>query len=268
MSNIKKNKYSYQFADVENVLLKLKLKKNDSVFLSTSMGMLGVPNSKNKNHILTSSRWLLISIKKIIGKNGNIFVPTYSYSFTKKNKKFNLKKTKADIGYFPNFFLKQKNIVRSHDPMMSIAGLGPRVKEILLNSSNNTFGKNCVLERLFKISNLKCCHVGLGYDWIPFVHYLDWKNKVSFRFDKIFSGFIEKNGKKKKIKWVYFARYLRDETIPAGHKIGLNAIKHNLYYFSELGKTMIYIISYKKFYQLAKKMTQKNSWLTVNGPKF
>jgi aminoglycoside 3-N-acetyltransferase len=198
MNKIKKNNYHYQFTDIENVLTKLKLKKDDSVFLSTSMGMLGIPNSKNKNHILTSSKWLLSSIKKIIGKNGNIFVPTYSYSFTKKNKRFNPKKTKAEIGYFPNFFLKQKNIVRSNDPMMSIAGFGHRAKEILLKASNNSFGKNCVLERLFKISNLKCCHVGLGHDWIPFLHYLDWKNKSPFRFDKIFSGSIEKNGKKKK----------------------------------------------------------------------
>ena len=77
-------------------------------------------------------------------------------------KKFDPLKTKADIGYFPNFFLKQKNIVRSFDPMMSVAGYGPDVKNVLLKTSNNSFGDNCVLERLFKIKNLKCCHIGLG----------------------------------------------------------------------------------------------------------
>ena len=252
-----KNKYDFQHNDITNTLLRLKLKKGDSIFLTTSLGVLGIPNSKNKNHILTSSRWLLSSIKKIIGKEGNIFVPTYSYSFVKKNKKFNPKKTKADIGYFPNFFLRQKYVIRSYDPMMSIAGLGPNVKSTLLKISNNSFGKNCALERLFKVKNLKCLNIGLGYNWIPFMHYLDWKNKAPFRYDKIFRGFIELKGIKKRIEWVYFARYLREETMPNGYKIGYKAIKQNLYSFLELGKSMIYMIDYKKFYRLAYKMTKK-----------
>ena len=263
-----KNKYHYDRLDIEKVLLKLGLKKNESVFLTTSLGMLGVPNSKNKNHTLTASRWLLNSIKKIIGKNGNIFVPTYSYTFTKTKKKFNPKKTKADIGYFPNFFLNQKSITRSFDPMMSIAGFGPDVKDVLLKISNNSFGKNCALERLFKIKKLKCCHIGLGYNWIPFMHYLDWQNKVPFRFNKTFTGTLEMNKKEKKIKWTYFARELRKETLPNGYRVGFSAIKQNLYSFSELGKSMVYIIDYKKFYQFSVKITKKNKWLTVNGPKY
>jgi aminoglycoside 3-N-acetyltransferase len=212
----------YDYSDIEICFKKIGLKKNDSVFLSTNIGMLGYPKSKNKNKILTSSKWILKSIKNIIGKDGNIFVPTYSYSFTKKVKKFDLLKTKADIGYFPNFFLKQKNIVRSLDPMMSIAGIGPGVKNVLLKISKSSFGKNCAFERLFKIKNLKCCNIGLGYDWIPFMHYLDWQNNVPFRFDKIFKGKIIVNGKTKEIviKWTYFARYLKKETLSNAYKIG------------------------------------------------
>lgn len=262
------NMYHFDYSDVQSCFKKLGLKNNDSVFLSTSIGMLGYPKSNNKNKILTSSKWILEALRKILGKKGNIFVPTYSYSFTKKVKKFDPLKTKADIGYFPNFFLKQKNIVRSCDPMMSIAGIGPDAKNILLKISNNSFGNNCALERLFKIKNLKCCHIGLGVNWLPFMHYLDWKNNVPFRFNKTFEGYIKIKGKQKKTKWTYFARYLRKETISDGYKIGLKAIRSNLYLFSDLGRSMVYMIDYKKFYQFAEKMTKKNKWLTVNGPKF
>ena len=265
---MKNKKYHFEYSDIESCFEKLGLKKNDSVFLSTNVGMLGYPKSKNKNHILTSSKWILKALRKIIGKEGNIFVPTYSYSFTKRIKKFDPIKTKADIGYFPNFFLKQKHVVRSFDPMMSIAGIGPESKNILLKISNNSFGKNCALERLFKINKLKCCHIGLGYNWIPFMHHLDWKNNVPFRFNKIFEGKIIVNRKQKKTKWTYFARYLREETLSNGYKIGFRAIKNKLYSFSDLGKSMVYIIDYKKFYNFAKIMTKKNKWLTVNGPKF
>ena len=76
--------FDYTYNDVETILRSLKLKKNDSVFLSTSLGMLGIPSTVNKNYFLISSKWLLKRIKKIIGKKGNIFVPTYSYTFGKK----------------------------------------------------------------------------------------------------------------------------------------------------------------------------------------
>tara|TARA_Y100000741_G_scaffold357766_1_gene336026 strand:- start:253 stop:1050 length:798 start_codon:yes stop_codon:yes gene_type:complete len=260
--------FDYTYNDVETILRSLKLKKNDSVFLSTSLGMLGIPSTVNKNYFLISSKWLLKSIKKIIGKKGNIFVPTYSYTFGKKKKVFNPKKTKADIGYFPNFFLKQKKITRSSDPMMSIAGIGPDCRKILLKNSNSSFGKNCVLERLFLIKNLKCLHVGLSYNWMPFMHYLDWKNKVPFRFDKRLSGYIIANNKKKKIHWIYFARILRDETFSNGFRIGIKALKKKLYMRLVLGKSMIYIIDYRKFYNFSKYLTKKNKWLTVDGPKF
>ena len=152
--------------------------------------------------------------------------------------------------------------------MMSIAGFGPDVKDVLLKISNNSFGKNCALERLFKIKKLKCCHIGLGYNWIPFMHYLDWQNKVPFRFNKTFTGTLEMNKKERKIKWTYFARELRKETLPNGYRVGFSAIKQNLYSFSELGKSMVYIIDYKKFYQFSVKITKNNKWLTVNGPKY
>lgn len=265
MINSKKNDYNIN--DIRKSLYKIGLKKNDSVFLTTSLGMLGVPETNNSNYILTVSRWLLCSIKSIIGKNGNIFVPTYSYSFAKK-KVYNPLTTKADIGYFPNFFLKQKKVIRSLDPMMSIAGYGPQCKEVLQKISNNSFGKNCALERLFRIKNLKCCHVGLGYNWLPFMHYLDWKNNVPFRYDKKFYGYIKNNNIKKKIRWIYNARIIRKETLSNGYKIGLKALKKKLYSYCNLGKSMIYLIDYKKFYKFSLRLTKKNKWLTVDGPKF
>ena len=94
--------------DLVEAFKKIEIKKGDSIFLTTSLGMLGIPQTLNKNYLLTSSKWILDILINIIGKDGNIFVPTYSYTFEKKNKIFSPQSTKADIGYFPNFFLKQK----------------------------------------------------------------------------------------------------------------------------------------------------------------
>ena len=68
---MKNKKYHFEYSDIESCFEKLGLKKNDSVFLSTNVGMLGYPKSKNKNQILTSSKWILKALRKIIGKEFN-----------------------------------------------------------------------------------------------------------------------------------------------------------------------------------------------------
>ena len=76
-----------------------------------------------------------------------MFVPTYSFTFGvphwknffKKRKKISKKnrfmfyKTnkKSEVGPFTNFFLKQKNVIRSQDPMVSVSGSGPLIKKYL-----------------------------------------------------------------------------------------------------------------------------------------
>ncbi len=152
--------------------------------------------------------------------------------------------------------------------MMSIAGIGPDVKNILYGISNNSFGKNCVFEKLLNLKKLKCCHIGLSYNWIPFMHYLDWKNNVPFRFNKKLKGHIKKNKNIKKITWNYFARYLRKETKSNGYKIGRLALKNKLYNYAYVGKSIIYVINYKEFFNFSEKLTKKNKWLTVDGPPF
>ena len=258
----------YDQKELKKKFVDIGICKGDSIFLTTSLGSLGVPRTNSKNYLLSSSRWIFNVLREIIGKTGNIFVPTYSYTFTKKNKNFNTKTTKADTGYFPNFFLKQKKVIRSCDPMMSVAGYGPDAKTILLKISNNSFGRNCVFERLLKLKQLKCFSVGLGYNWIPFLHYLDWINKVPFRFDKKIFGYIKKNKNEKKLIWVFFARLLRKETISNGYRIGRIALQKKLYKKSQIGKSMMYIIDYRQFFNFSKKITKNNKWLTVNGPKF
>ena len=256
--------------DFEKAFLKCGLKNGDSVFLTTSLGMLGKPKMKKKITYNNIAKILISSIVKIIGKKGNIFVPTYSYSFGKSYGRkiaiYSVKNTKSAIGDFANFFLKQKGRVRSLDPMVSVSGIGVDCKNILQKVSYTSYGKNCVFERLLRIKNLKCCTVGLGYNWIPFIHYLDWLNKVPFRHDKYFKGtIILNNKKKKKIYWHYPVRFLEVNTEVDGYKLGKLALKSNLFKYCNLGKSKIYVINYKNFFEFAKQNTTKNKWLTASA---
>ena len=115
---------------------------------------------------------------------------------------------------------------------------------------------------------MKICTIGLGYNWIPFLHYLDWLNQVPFRFEKKLTGSIKTNLGVKKIRWIFYARYLRDETVSNGYKIGNKAKKSGLFITAKIGRSIMHQTSYKRLFIFSKKLTSKNKWLTVEGPKY
>ena len=234
--------------------------------------MLGIPKIEGSINLNKASKLILNAIKEVLSLNGTILIPTYSYSFGQsiKNKMqiFNVKKTPSKVGPFGNFFMKQKGVIRSEDPMVSISGFGLNAKKLLKNISPTSYGKDCTFERILKIRNAKCCSIGLGPNWMPFIHYCDWLNKVPFRYNKFFRGIIINGRVKKKIIWHYPVRYLRKETISNGYKIGKLACKNKIFKHHKLGRSRVYVASYKKYFEFTMKLTKRNPWMTINGPKF
>ena len=76
----------FRYKDLTKSLENADLKKGDSIFLTSNIALIGTPLTKKKDKLKLKSEWLLKSIKKIIGNKGNIFVPTYSYTFSSKKK--------------------------------------------------------------------------------------------------------------------------------------------------------------------------------------
>ena len=174
--------------------------------------MIGQPKDFKKKDL--NKIFLKIIFDKI-GTEGTIFVPTYSYSFSSRNKNkiFDVKNTRSKIGSFPNFFLRQKNIYRNNDPFVSISGKGFCAKKILDKKVYTSYGKNSVFENFLKIRNFKILNIGLGPNWTPFIHYADFLSNVDHRFEKVYEGKIRYSNKKlENIKWVYNSRVLIDET--------------------------------------------------------
>ena len=50
---------SYTKENIKKALVGAKIKKGDSVFLTTSIGMLGYPSTNKKNLPLVTSEWIL-----------------------------------------------------------------------------------------------------------------------------------------------------------------------------------------------------------------
>jgi aminoglycoside N3'-acetyltransferase len=255
--------------DIIEALTKLNLLKGDIVWVFSSLGFLGRPQGAKS--IEDVCRIFYEAIREVIGEEGTIIVPTYSYTIGRNLASepvlYDPSKIKAEIGPFPEWFRKQKNVIRSLDPMMPIAGQGPLAKEILRNLPPNSYGHDSVYERLLYYPQTKILTLGLGPNWIPFIHYLDWLHKVPFRYDKLFTGAVKDKNQSKYINWIYPVRTLIEESYPWAYRAGELAKKTGLCKFSPLGKSGIYACDYRSYLLKVYQQMKKDKWFLAKGPR-
>ena len=259
----------YTKEDIIKALKESGIKSNDTVFFTTSLGMVGIPPS-NIDSEEKLNRLFLDAIKEVI-TDGNILVPTYSYTFGKSTASepaiFDLKRTPSEIGPFPNYILKQKGVIRSKDPFVSVACIGKDAQTIFDGISNNSYGAGCFFEKMLSLPNVKCCSIGLGPNWTPFIHYADWLVKAPHRYDKQFYGYIKYyDGRLEYTKWIYYVRFLGDESYPTAHKIGRLAEKEGIWKSAKLGRARVYAADYKEYFDFVMQHLKKDRWLLAKGP--
>jgi aminoglycoside N3'-acetyltransferase len=259
---------SYNLEDIVTAFSKAGLRKGDTAFFSTSLGMIGKAEGVNNSEDLNAL--FFNAIKIALGLEGTILVPAYSYSFgssTKNSPKtFYPLTTPAETGPFPNFFLKQKNVIRSLDPMMSVAGLGPETESLFKNLPLTSYGEDSLFARLVNHPDTKCISIGLGPNWAPFLHHADWVAQVPFRFEKTFFGGINHPHRTEYINWTYDVRVPIDESRANAHELGKLAEENGIWKFSSLGRARVYACIYKDYFNFTIKQLQQNKWLTAIGP--
>jgi len=145
-------------------------------------------------------------IKKF-GKQGTVIVPTFTYSFRRKQLyDVNKSITDPNIGILSENFRKHKNSYRNLDPIFSFAAIG-KDKDIILRKSNKCFGKNSVFDNLFN-KNAKIISIGVEFTHgiTEFLHVERLAN-VFYRYERTFTGQIIDHQKKKfRDKAVHFVK--------------------------------------------------------------
>ncbi len=258
----------YNKDDIVNALLEAGLKKDDTVFFSTSLGMVGLPSSNIKSQDALSGLFL-DAIREVLSE-GNIIVPTYSYTFGKSTASdlaiFDTRTTEAEIGPFPEFVRKQKDAIRSFDPFMSVVCIGKDCKELLSDISNISYGENSFFEKFVNLPKSKCCSIGLGPNWTPFIHYADYITKVPHRYDKLFWGYIQTDKEKFFTPWIYSVRFVGEESYPYAHIAGREAEEQGIWNFSSLGRARVYAANTKEYFEFVMDKLKENPFYLAKGP--
>jgi len=196
----------------------------------------------------------------VLGKKGTLVVPTFTYSFCKKNN-FDPKNYKSICGVFAEYTKKNKHAKIYEDPNLSVAAVGMYKNYLTKNPTIDAYGKNSFFDRFYNIGG-KICNLNL--DIIStFIHYFEKELKVSYRFNKTFKGYIIKKNfffYKESILWV---RYLKPSTKQKLNRLVAAAKKKTK--VSYLGSGFITSISLKDNFEIIKKNFTKNPKFLIRG---
>ena len=252
--------FDYSQKDLVKAFRSVGIQKGDIVFSHVELSQLGTPkeihDGKTKFDVIYGA------IREVIGDEGTLFAPTYTYSFC-KGEIFDPKETPSQVGYFGETLRKLKGAKRSVEPIFSVAGIGPEAKNLLENLPRNCFGKDSFLDRLGQVK-AKQCNIGVSLHFTSGMHYSEHYSeqmaKVPYRFFKLFSGHIKKNGKLVKESWLYAVLVLGEFSDPLYEKIETDKEAQHLWCSAKVGLGEINCIGYHDLYEFLDSKLAKDPW--------
>ena len=231
-------KKNFSKIEIENILKKLGVKKNDDLMIHGDAGIIfqyGADLQKNFN-------LLFKTISNFIGKKGTILIPAFTPSFCKK-RVFYKDSEENELGYFGKIFTEKKFFKRTSHPIFSFLIKGNNFNYYDNAALNVSLGKNSIFD-LFHKKNGKILVLGNAFEKSAvFLHHIEDDAKVNYRYYKYFSGFILDKKIKKPIKVSYYVR-------KKNHVNSLIFKKslHMILNITNFGRFEVYSISTKKLY--------------------
>jgi aminopeptidase-like protein/aminoglycoside N3'-acetyltransferase len=259
---------TFEEAELIDGLRRVGIERGDTLYVQVSLDALGRPAGCETE----AETWpvLLSALRKAVGREGTILVPTYTFSFCRQED-FDLATTPTEGGPwsqsagFLEFVRRQPGAVRSCDPIHSVAGLGPRADELLRDVPNTCFGPGSVHDRLLRLGG-KVCTIGVGLEEATFRHFVEEAVGVPFRYKKLFTGRIREDGTLRKTGWVYNVRILADNGWPDGTRIATKARETGRSRLARVGAGEIVAVGCRDLYDLTAAELAEDRWSTARGP--
>ncbi|TLD83465.1 acetyltransferase [Helicobacter sp. MIT 11-5569] len=237
---------------LEDTLCALGVQRGDSICVHTEIWRFGIALQSKE----TFNKAILDIFVKICGDEGNVLIPTFTYSFC-ENKIFDVCNTPSKVGMLGDFFLKN-GAIRTHCPIFSFAIKGKLAKE-LCQISNEALGKDSIFDKMLHL-NSKILTFGNQYLGYTFVHFVESVANVPYRFDKTFSGILKDElGLESQKSVVYKVRHLDQDSILDYVKIAHFLKDLGILKVMEFGGGDIGVMDYKMAFNTLLEQFQKDS---------
>lgn len=243
---------------IENLFSNLAIYPGDTVFIHGDAGVsvqyYDINPQKRLFHLFNQ-------ILNYIGPSGTLVVPTFSYSFT-NGEDFDPYNTPSRVGLFSNFFLSLNDVKRSSNPIFSVAAIGKNASLFMNSNITDCFGEGTAFDLLMSTNAISVC-LGCNFKNMTFVHYVEQKNKVKYRYMKSFSGNLILNKQKQKLKTTYFVRDINNETkLELTHFQNICSQKEKLLK-ENIGRYPAYAIRVQSYYDIASQLLAANQYALI-----
>jgi aminoglycoside 3-N-acetyltransferase len=150
-------------------------------------------------------------LNKVQNYDGNIAVPSYSYTYT-KNEVYKINSTPSELGAVSEYLRVNNAHKRTIDANFSYLLFGNGFSDKHLEVSNySTFGNESLIGEVFNKSGYLGV-IGGVWEHLTEVHYIEKIIKVGYRFDKDFNGItINNRGESIDSIITFFCRYLNSD---------------------------------------------------------
>jgi len=232
----------YTTQDITKALMDIGIGKGDDVFIHSNLGFFGILEGCQSADQLCES--FLTAIQSLIGDEGTIVTPTFSYSYC-HNEVYDPYQTKTNCGILSEYMRKVYPDHRTLDPNFSVCGVGKHMWEYMQSNIHEAFGKNCFWEKFMQHDGKVIC---MNFDsGSTFVHFIERNNNVSYRYNKAFNGKTIINGVVKKDYAVHFVFDGADDA-PSMERVDELCKAHHISKQVNLGKGTILAFSTQRYY--------------------
>ena len=258
----------YSSADLAAALRAAGLAAGDTVFFHTCLEVIGFPSGSRST--TDACRALLDAIESVIGSEGTLVVPAYTFSFC-RGETFDPDESPAVSGLwntfsdFPEYVRRLPGTLRSLDPIFSVAARGRRATELLRDLPATALGEGSIHHRLWTTGG-KVCLLGTGLHETTLQHHAEALARVPWRYDKLFTGVIRQGGEERRRGWIYNVRIKAPNADPHGHRIAGLALEQSWAAVAPVGSGDLVVADAEQYMRLAGRCLASDPWFTARGP--
>jgi aminoglycoside 3-N-acetyltransferase len=186
-------------------------------------------------------------------------VPTYTYSLPRGETFDPVSDGTLNCGLLSEYVLDHPESLRSLDPCISCAAIGPAAEELFSGLPEYAYGKDCMWQRLHERGAVLCSiNLGAGS---TFLHWVEGQLGVPYRFEKQFTGQMRVDGELSTVRSTLLVRYLDSDLLEADFApFTEQARRTGLYRTALVGRGRIGIIAFADMYDLVEQTLPQRPW--------
>jgi aminoglycoside 3-N-acetyltransferase len=240
---------------VSESLSSIGLSPEDTVVIHSDAGVAAQFEGKSGAEKLSK----FINCLKQFFHSGTILVPSFTYSAT-KNEIFNPLSSKSDVGQFSEFFRTSDGVERTSHPIFSFSIWGKNKERFLAAKNTTCFGEGSLFDEVYKVNGKISC-LGCSFDRITFIHFVEEKLGVYYRYFKTFEAKVQSGESVDTYETVYFVRDLNFDSTTDLTILRDTLLKKDNLKLSCLGRFPIVSVSAQDFVETASYLcaSDKNS---------